>query len=1267
MKSPLLFLLLLLSFNATLAQNFFEEITTEAGILDPGNKNHGIAFADFDNDGDEDIYAFTRLNENKLYENLGDGTFNNVATIAGVDHSGSTRAAVWGDVNNDGWIDLYIGSYQEADRLYLNNGPINNGDVTFTDITFDAGIFNEEETISVHMADIDNDGFLDIYVANFLADNKLYKNNGNLTFSDYTNTAGVNDDSYSMACAFFDYDNDGDQDLYLAHDFEIPNILFQNDGAGNFTNVANSAGVDYAGHGMGVDVADINRDGALDFYITDLDENVLFLNNGDGTFSNISNTAGIEDLGMGWSTMFLDFDNDGWQDIYVVNDSQFSPEPNVLYRNNGDNTFSIVAATEAISSAGAGTGGAVADINNDGFVDIAIANTLGSSGNQLFQNMGNTNNWIGFKLIGTKSNTSAVGSKIEIEYGNGLYQQDVISAGTGFAGANTLNVHFGLADHDVISLLRVSWPSGQVETFNNLSAGEIYTIEEEQNPIINALTVNDSTVEKYGKFECTLDIDAVYDNPYDYDQVQISAVFTAPSGVERSVDGFYMQDFDLNTTNGSITEVGEGGFKIRFSPDEIGDWTFQATLTDSTGTTTYDPQSFECVEISSENNKGFVRTGLTNYLEYDNGDQYILVGENMAWENTNPYTNYKSWLTKLNDNGGNFIRLWHAHWGLGIEWENGWDDFEGLRRYKESNCFYQDWLYDYCADRGIHIMLALQHHGPVSSNVNPNWNESPYNVANGGPCQNTWDFFTNEEAKNHTKNRYRYIVARWGYSRSIMSWELFNEVNWTDNFESYLTEIQDWHAEMAGYLKTIDPYSHLVTTSYAHSDQDPVVWSNPDMDFTQTHYYINTGNLEKALVGGIRSYLEDFDKPTLNGEFGLGGNPNLSNADADGIHLHNSMWGSLFGGGMGTAMTWWWDVYVHPRDLYYHFAPIRTILDDISFVEKDMRPTLSYTTGASGDLLLTPSLGWGALGDPSITINQNGTTTPEAPALSQYLYGSLWNTEFRSPPTFIVDYPAEGEFTVRTGGSAGQSPKVTIYLNGEMVLDDLAFPNQDHTIIIPAGPNEIMVDNLGTDWVSITSYNFSGVGSKIDSYTLLADDKDEAAGWVLNNEYNHINIDENGVPESVTGGELIIDDFVDGTYFIKWYDCLTGEIVNTEELVTTDNQIIASIPELYWDLAFKIDEEEVMVNTNAIAAADPLVFNVYPNPVRAGNEINMQLSNQFPESGRFSLLDASGKLVYQQRTATTVVLPKTLPSGIYWVKVDVGGKVGTRPIFVETY
>lgn len=791
------------------------------------------------------------------------------------------------------------------------------------------------------------------------------------------------------------------------------------------------------------------------------------------------------------------------------------------------------------------------------------------------------------------------------------------------------------------------------------------TFLKSQVPDIQSINFVDSIIEQYGKFEFSVELTASYTNPYDYDDISVSAVFTRPDGSQQLVDGFFMQDYEMNLVNGSLSDIGDGHFKVRFSPDQIGEWRYQVSVKDRNGTAIFDEHKFECTSSTSPHNNGFVRIKESNYLEFDNGDQLILVGENMAWESSNIYTNYRDWLDKLTSNGGNFIRLWHAHWGLGIEWRANWQGFSGLRKYKEPNGFYQDWLYDYCAEKGIYVMLCLQHHGPVSSQVNPNWNDSPYNIANGGPCQNTWDFFTNEQAIAHTKNRYRYILARWGYSRSIQSWELFNEVNWTDDFLAHQTEIQDWHAEMSSFLKNHDPYKHLVTTSYADEDLDSFVWASPDIDFTQTHFYINSPNIERTLADGTRNYLKKYEKPSLNGEFGLGPNPNLSNADPDGIHLHNGIWGSLFGGGMGTAMTWWWDVYIEPQDLYYHFAPIRKIVDEIPFVAEQMSPATSYVLGAPGDLTFTPNLGWGTKGDESITILENGSTEPASPRLGQYLYGLQWNTQHRSPPTFTVNYPNAGVFTVRTGAENGQDPKISISLNGNLLLDEMAATNESYTIQVPSGPNLIKVDNQGTDWIAIASYTFTGIGSKIDAYTLTSESKKQAAGWVLNNEYNHQFLAVNDEPAPAIGGQVVMEDFQNGDYVVNWYDALTGEVMESNTISVLNEHLLLPIPDLYWDLVFLIDEAPISVNTQENLKAMDL--QVYPNPVKSGTKLTLSTGGDSLRETSLFLFDANGRLLYTSFLDgnSTFVFPGNLATGFYWLKLKGDRGVATKGIVVK--
>lgn len=785
-----------------------------------------------------------------------------------------------------------------------------------------------------------------------------------------------------------------------------------------------------------------------------------------------------------------------------------------------------------------------------------------------------------------------------------------------------------------------------------------------QMPQLQSITPLSAAVEQYGKFEVALELTAAYDNPYDYDQIGITGYFTAPNGDSLTVDGFYMQDLELNTTNGALTPGGSGGhFKLRFSPNQPGQWQYRIEVRDLVGMVSSSQQNFVCVAAG---HKGFVRSNQSNYLHFDNGMQYIPVGENMAWQNNNAFVDYNSWLSALSNNGGNFIRLWHAHWGLGIEWENGWNGFAGLRRYKESNMAYQDWLFDFCAARDIYVMLCIQHHGQVSSQVNPNWADSPYNVVNGGPCQNTWDFFTNAVARAHTKNRLRYIVARWGYTRSIMAWELFNEVGWTDNYQQHQAEIANWHAEMAAYLKSIDPYQHLVTTSFADENQDPMVWANPDIDLTQTHYYLNTSNIQKALVNGIGNYLSEFGKPTLTGEFGLGGSSGLANTDPDGIHIHNAMWATLFGGGLGTGMSWWWDSYIHPRNLYYHFAPMSAVAAEIPFLEKDLRPATTYVSGAGGDLVLTPTLGWAGIGTDTIEITANGSLQPANANLGIYLYGSQWNTQFRSPPTFVANYPQAATFTVKTNADSGTNPRIALYVDGVKVLDEAGGTNQTFTVPITAGSHVITVDNTGTDWITIASYTLAGLGSTVDAYVLKAQEDATAAGWVLNKHYNHIEVTNQGQPDPIIGGVLNIEGFANGGYSVFWYDCISGALAASESAFAENGRLQIVIPELYWDLAFWVESNPLGVRKPEPAVA----FQVYPNPVTTGGSVQVQIKEQTSDGNtRLALFDAAGKpLAAKQANVPEqklqLDLPPDLAPGMYWLQVQQQGKLGSRPIVV---
>ncbi|MCI4668063.1 MAG: DUF5060 domain-containing protein [Bacteroidia bacterium] len=776
-----------------------------------------------------------------------------------------------------------------------------------------------------------------------------------------------------------------------------------------------------------------------------------------------------------------------------------------------------------------------------------------------------------------------------------------------------------------------------------------------QGPKIDSIKVLTPVVEQYGKFEIRVFARATFSNPYDYEQVKISSQFVGPGGESKMVDAFYMEGYKFMGTGGAISTTGEDGFFLRFSPNRTGQWTFQVFLQDGMGVDTFAMQSFNVQPAMSENQKGFLRLGNSNYLKFDNEEAFIPVGHNIAWQNGSVYANYTSWLGALKSSGGNYFRLWHCHWGLSLEWlGNG---YGGLKDYRQSNAFYLDWLHDYCEQQGIYTMVCLQHHGQVSTQVNPNWSESPYNQANGGMCANTWEFFTDSTAKAATKNRLRYIIARWGYSRSIMAWELFNEVNWTDNFVQNASDIADWHAEMAEFLRELDPNEHLITTSLAENNERELFWSLPEMEISQNHNYSSNPRIERVLANASKDALETFDKPTLNGEFGITtGGGGLSSTDPDGIHLHNGIWGGFFGGGLGSSGSWWWDSYIHPRNLYYHYEAFSTLSQLIDFEKRKYQPAKSYTTGNSGDLSMIPSLGWGQIGDDSIDIDANGQITGAA-LLGEYLYGATWNTQFRSPPTFMVDFEVQGELIVRTGSEKAQDPKITIWLNGNIVLNSNANTNTDYVINIPAGQHSIKVDNTGTDWVKIAYYKFTGIGSLLESYVLMPDSADELTAWILNPKYNHEEVSQSQIPDPVSGSELVVPDFQNGTYYAKWYDCLTGAWKATDSVTVLNDTLVLPIPELVWDLSLVVDQKFFVSNEEVLLDTE---VNVFPNPIKAGK--NIKISGEFPYvKGYADLVDVQGRLVqrleikaFDWETPYELNLSKQIQPGHYWLIINLG-------------
>ncbi len=503
----------------------------------------GIAWIDYDRDGYPDLFLVNGTTiegfpagqepSNRLFHNNRDGTFTDVTAKAGLIHSGWGQGVCVGDYDNDGWDDLFV-TYYGKNLLYRNNG---NG--TFTEVADFAHVAGDPTRWNTGCAflDYDRDGRLDLFVANYVDQgpdfrllpqpgsgqfcqykgvamacgprglksgrNFLYHNNGDGTFADVSDAAGVHlpDKHYALGVVTLDYDNDGWEDIYVACD-SAASILYHNNRNGTFTDLAFVAGVAFSGEGesqagMGVAAGDYDEDGFLDLVKTNFSDDTpdLYHNNGDGTFSDATFEGGLgsHPSYLGWGVGFVDIDNDGWPDLFMAN-GHLSPEIDpyhidttyaqrkLLYRNvasaAGGRRFEDVSDSSGpgIELLSSSRGVAFADYDNDGLVEIAV-NNMNERAHLLRNEGGKLNHWIEIKTQGGKSNRDGIGTRVEVRIGT-RRQIDEVRSGGSYISQNDLRLHFGLGGHTVVDEITLRWPSGQVDRISRVPADRIITIEE---------------------------------------------------------------------------------------------------------------------------------------------------------------------------------------------------------------------------------------------------------------------------------------------------------------------------------------------------------------------------------------------------------------------------------------------------------------------------------------------------------------------------------------------------------------------------------------------------------------------------------------------------------------------------------------------------------------------------------------------------------------------------------------------------------------------
>lgn len=748
--------------------------------------------------------------------------------------------------------------------------------------------------------------------------------------------------------------------------------------------------------------------------------------------------------------------------------------------------------------------------------------------------------------------------------------------------------------------------------FSSSAIGETDLFLQRGELSINKVSSPSKEVGVFELFELTVDLFAAFDNPFDPEDIEVKGHFTAPSGKEVSVSGFYYQGYTrgYGIRQEELTEEGSPQWKIRFAGRETGEYKYYVTVRDRTGTAASGADTFRVVESK---NPGFIHVlpGKSSmYPVFDTGKAYFAVGENVGWTLGRQTYDYDKYFGKLGENNCNFARVWMCPRSLGLEWTAQRQlkgDYYGPGKYSLKNSWRFDYIINEAREKGLYILLSLDTFEELMVEKfwrDETWKENPYNIVNGGPCKTPDELWSNKKARKQYENRLSYIIARWGYSTNLLGLEFWNEVN-SDH---------DWLKEMSGFIKHTDPYGHCVTTSIGYPWGKPYdadkTWKLDGIDFTEPHVYETVEKDHVASLNGtISKMLQKYHKPCLSGEFGVwdASEKGAGYYDKDGIavNLHNGLWAAPMSGSFGTAMYWWWDNYVEKKNLYSHFKAFFDFAKDIDWAKGDFSKAeitlpvkeirkdeeIVYT-----DMVLSPSGAWGDAGSKEFILHNNGDV--EGGAFNTYLHGTSKKKEgYRLIPIFHVDFKKPGKFIVSID-KVSMEGFLHVYVDGKDVWQK-RFPtdpktkaeggwqtteyqkqwkiyqaiyDKEYSIDVPAGKHTIKLENTGVDWIQIKMIRLTDYkDSSFPDVRILGIKREgEALLWIQNRESNAYNNFKNIEPKPITGMKFDLLKMKDGEYTIAWWDTRKGCITAVEKVNSNGGKMTINPPEVARDIACKI-------------------------------------------------------------------------------------------------
>ncbi|MFA6635597.1 MAG: cellulase family glycosylhydrolase [Candidatus Omnitrophota bacterium] len=704
--------------------------------------------------------------------------------------------------------------------------------------------------------------------------------------------------------------------------------------------------------------------------------------------------------------------------------------------------------------------------------------------------------------------------------------------------------------------------------------------------------------EKYGLFTAKFRTSYVKEDPDDPRNIDLTVVFVSPSGEVSEVPAFCLS----NSRSEKVSL-----WEVRFTPEEEGEFSFSANAA-LRRRNVFREFSGARFNVKSSTIKGFLEKSPNNpnYLKFSSGEPFFGIGHNVAWVyNSNPEI-FGRYFSLLKEAGCNITRVWICDWSLPLESGK-------TGNYNRSSSEKIDRILELAERNGIYIMLCLDTYGSLMEESGMwregKWGLNPYNVKNGGPCKKPEDFFTNKEAVRLYKNKLRYVLSRWGYSPNILAFEIWNEYN----------SPPEWTKEMASYLKSMGRSRKLVTTSLGYPREkvfdESSIWKIDEIDIVTHHFYGN--GTEPQLVNNLfqksRELKSGYEKPFIISEFGIDFSRNDKDYDirGEGKALHNSIWASVFSGAAASAMNWWHDTYIRPKDLYRHYSALSKFLEGVNWDSgKIMFPEVSLVFYRAGDLkggkardvVIRPLDIWTVSGTSEFEVLGNGDLSKGGLPF-KYLHGSE-KKDMIIDQIYKVEYPEEGGFVIRVG-TVSQGGHLNVFVNDVKVLDRVcpAGPgkgpwkrsrflekynvyqcvyDEDIFVPVPAGKHAIRLSNTGEDWIGIDKITLKNYAAPdiADARCLSINIGGTLMFWVQNRDSNWMTAYEGRKPHSIKGAYFEVYDLSENSYILEIWDTYSGKIISSKKAEPSFGKLRVTLPEFHTDLALKLTPSKKRLDRN---------------------------------------------------------------------------------------